>query len=176
MSYFVHKGTLSGGGGVSLGEAGSRGDGYVAFFIGSDDGTSTTIAGDNDFVFDRENNSVTMRSLKIQGGQVYIVTPGTLTTAGTSITVDWDLGNFQTIDLEGASGDVTLTFINGQASGSYSLEIIQGSVDRDITWPAEVLWEGSSTPTISSGENSVDVYSAVCNGTVFYSTILQNMS
>lgn len=102
------------------------------------------------------------RPLVMDGAQAAFTGAAALTTAGTTITVDWVNGNFQIIDLQGASGNVTLTLSNpygpdpGVGRASYFLKIIQGSVTRNIIWPAAVKWPGGVAPTISAANDAVD--------------------
>lgn len=110
-------------------------------------------------------------------GQLYQVSAPSQTPTGITETVDWDLGNVQVLDLESATGDVTLTLDNGRVGAQYTLIIHQdSSTARDVIWPAEVAWPGGTPPVISTGGNAVDVVSLVFDGTTYYATISQNFS
>jgi hypothetical protein len=111
----------------------------------------------------------------ISEGQLYSPVPDAYGTGGTTITLDWDGGNSQIIDLEGASGDVTVTMINQKSGGSYLIKIIQGSVARDIVWESSVYWEDGDEPVITTTDDAVDVVSLWCDGTNYYGSYLQNM-
>jgi len=57
--------------------------------------------------------------------------------------------------------NVTYTFSNAASSGkvsSFTLKVIQGSTARTITWPSSVDWAGGSAPTLSTGDNDVDIF------------------
>jgi len=91
----------------------------------------------------------------------------TLTPAGTTQTLDLDLGNIQTIDLGSASGDVTLTLSNGAAGHWYRVIVIQGATPRDLIWPAAVKWPGAQKLLLSQGDNEVDMVWLYFDGTDF---------
>lgn len=98
----------------------------------------------------------------------------TLTPTGTTQTVDFDLGKFQTIDLESASGNVTLTLSNPLPGQVYRILVIQDSaVPLNLIWPATVKWPGGTAPTISVGANAEDFITLVYNGTSYYGTFEQ---
>lgn len=89
----------------------------------------------------------------------------TLTPSGTTQTIDWNIGNVQCVDLESASGNVTLTLSNPQIT-CYTLKILQDSTTpRNIIWPATVLWAGGVAPTISTGANAIDTVTLIWDGT-----------
>lgn len=97
------------------------------------------------------------------GAQLVYTGAAPLTTAGTTIVVDWNNGNIQAIDLEGASGDVTLTLQNpytpapGVGRANYTIRVTQGAAARNLIWPSDVKWPGGIAPTISAANNAVDV-------------------
>jgi hypothetical protein len=67
----------------------------------------------------------------------------TVTPSGTTQTLDFSSGRFHTIDLDSATGDVTVTLINGSNGVTYGIRVIQdrtGGTARDIVWP-----DGSET-------------------------------
>ncbi len=97
----------------------------------------------------------------------------TLTTAGTTITVNWATSNTQVIDLQGASGNVTLTINNPQAGQLYRLKIIQGSVARNLIWPAEVKWPAGVAPTITVTNDAIDLVELFYDGAVYLSKATQ---
>ena len=146
-------------------------DGYVAFFTGEN-----AIAGDNDFFWNRAENKLEVKSVELNG-QIYGPTPPTTTPAGTTATINWNNGNGQIIDLEDASGDVTVTFVNAQAGSTLVLEVYQDSaVARDIVWPGTVTWQGGVVPVISAGNNAEDLITFYFNGIAYKGSIGQNYS
>ena len=78
--------------------------------------------------------------------------------------------------------NVTYTFSNPAGSGKvsvFSLKVIQGSSARTITWPSSVDWAGGTAPTLSTGNDEVDVFLFMTNdgGTTYYGfTAGQNLS
>ena len=70
-------------------------------------------------------------------GQYYDTALTTSTPAGTTQEIDWANGNVQKLDLEDASGNVTLTFANLKATAVYQLIIQQdgGGNNRTVTFP-----------------------------------------
>lgn len=144
--------------------------GYICFFTGNN-----TVSGDSDLVYDPATDILQMKSLNLSG-QAWITMPATKVPTGTTETIDWNEGNLATIDLGSASGDVTLTLSNGKAGASYVLKVIQGAVARNLIWPAEVLFEGGATPTVSTGNDDVDIFSFISDGVSFYTTFSQDLS
>ncbi len=109
-------------------------------------------------------------------GQIYSDLPSSLIPSGTTQTVNWNAGNGQTISLQNATGDVTLTFTNPKAGAVYVLKITQRSsvTFRNIVWPAEVKWSGGVLPTISAVSNAVDTVVLFYDGANYYASISQN--
>lgn len=113
--------------------------------------------------------------LKI-GGQIFSDLPGTLEPSGITLEIDWNDGNSRVIDLNAASGDVTLTLSNAKSGAAYTLVVIQGAVARNITWPASTKFAGGVTPTISTGEDDIDMVTLFWTGTEYLATIGQDFS
>ena len=107
---------------------------------------------------------------------VYQSIPSTLTPSGATQTIDWNDGNIQFLDLEDASGDVTVTLSNPRIGGIYILKIIQDSaVARDIIWPAEVFWaDGGAAPVITTTADAVDMVTMIWDGTNYLAGISQD--
>jgi hypothetical protein len=132
---------------------------------------SLRMSGSSDF----NGNVMITGSIEVTGSITSLLTT-TLLPAGTTQTIDLSNGNSHVIDLNGASGDVTLTLSNGRAGASYIIKIIQGATARDITWPGTVKWPDAVVPVISTGEDDVDIVSLFFDGTNFYATAGQNFS
>jgi hypothetical protein len=69
--------------------------------------------------------------------------------------------------------NVTYTFSNPAASGKlsmFTLKVIQDSSARTITWPSSVDWAAATAPTLSAGNNNVDVFVffTIDGGTTYY--------
>lgn len=94
-----------------------------------------------------------------------------LVPAGTTQTIDFDLGNNQTLDLSASTGDVTVSFSNAQAGAEYKILIIQhGTTVRDITWPVEVKWpQGEKYGVdVSQGVSNVDRVTLYYDGVSYF--------
>ena len=78
--------------------------------------------------------------------------------------------------------NVTYTFSNPPSSGKvavFTLKVIQGATARTITWPASVDWKDGTAPTLSTGNDQVDIFVFMTNdgGTTYYGfTAGQNLS
>lgn len=82
----------------------------------------------------------------------------TLTPIGTTQTIDFDLGNIQTLDLSSATGDVDITLSNPQAGGLYKIWVIQGAVFRDLNFPVgAVKWPQGQKPILTQSNGAVDL-------------------
>lgn len=100
-------------------------------------------------------------------GQIYVDIPTTHLPTGTTQTINWNDGNYQIIDLDSATGNVTLTFTNAKAGAVYSLQVIQGSVTRSLVYPGSIKWEGGTPLVPTSGNDAIDLITMVYNGTDF---------
>ena len=83
-------------------------------------------------------------------------------TYSSSITIDWNNGNVQSVVL---TGNTTFNFTNGKDGGKYILIIKQDSTGgRTVTWPSSVRFPGGVTPTLSTGANKSDYIGFIYNG------------
>lgn len=106
---------------------------------------------------DFSNGGTMTGNLQLSGAQAYIDVPTTHNPSGTTVTIDWDDGNYQVLDLGSASGNVTVSFSNAKAGASYILEVIQAATPRTITWPSGVKWPNGTAPTLTTTNDAVDV-------------------
>lgn len=114
------------------------------------------------------DNSVTTAKLSKNYGYTQATT---VSASGTAATIDLSLGNVQTLDVSGASGDVTVT-INNPASGSiYWIYIVQGATPRNVIWPAAAKFPQGVAPILSTANGSIDVVRFYYNGTHFRSDL-----
>lgn len=123
-----------------------------------------------------ENNAVKaiFGNIAASSGQIYSSIPTTHVPTGTTQTINWDGGNGQVIDLESATGDVTLTLNNPKAGGVYFIKIIQGATPRNITFPINVIWSDNSTPVITTTDDAVDFVHMKYDGVNYYAEIIQD--
>lgn len=108
------------------------------------------------------DNAVTKAKLALNIGvhQAALVTP-----AGTTQTLNFNLGNIQRISLASATGDVTLTLSNPIEGGIYLIQVTQGATPRDLIWPASVKWPQAQKPILSTSNGQIDLVSLMYNGT-----------
>lgn len=121
------------------------------------------------------SNTAALEALQVTGnirvdGQFYAsqytVVPDS---TGTAADIDWDNSNSQVLDLDTATGDVTIdTITNGNAGGYYVLKILQGATPRDITWPGNVVWTDNE-PTLSDTASGIDLLTFYYDGTNYIS-------
>lgn len=101
-------------------------------------------------------------------------TPVTDTSSFGSVTFDFSTGNISKITL---SEDITSVTISGATAGDIlHIQITQDSTARTISgWPAAVKWSGGGTaPTISTTSGSVDIVSALYDGTNYWASVTQD--
>jgi hypothetical protein len=94
----------------------------------------------------------------------------TITSSSNAATLNLRDGNSFLHDL---TENVTYTFSNPAASGKlsmFTLKVIQDSSARTITWPSSVDWAAATAPTLSAGNNNVDVFVffTIDGGTTYY--------
>jgi len=76
-------------------------------------------------------------------------------------------GTLQTITLNQAS--TTITFPDNDAGKSFLLILKQdGTGSRTVTWDDDVKWPGGTAPTITATASKADLFSFICDGTVWY--------
>lgn len=89
-----------------------------------------------------------------------------------SVTIDWNAGNVQTLTLTSNS---TLIFSNGQAGGEYKLILNQdGTGGRTVTWPSSVKWENKTKPTITSDAGATDIGNFIFDGANYLGSLIKN--
>lgn len=82
-------------------------------------------------------------------------------------TVDFVNGSIQKLDLQTATGDVTLTLSNPVQGVRYKLLVVQGATPRDLIWPASVKWPQGQKPILTQTEDAVDKVELYYDGTSF---------
>ena len=104
-------------------------------------------------------------------GNVGVAIPATVTTGGTTATIDWNNGVAQIFDVQGSSGNITLTLSNPRAGGSYVLKIIQGSTARTITFSPATLMP--SAYTASTADNAIDMCTWLYDGSSYLGSCIK---
>ena len=99
-----------------------------------------------------------------------------ITTGG--ITVDWNNGNKQSIDITGTG--YTLTMTNPGGPCNLILKVIQGDgADTITTWAASsgsVYWAGGTIPSLSTGNGNIDIISLYFDGTNYFAVASYNFA
>ena len=102
-----------------------------------------------------------------------------VTSSSNAVSLDLQTANNFSHDL---TENTTISFANPAASGKVSgatLRIIQAASAKTITWHSSIKWAGGTAPTLSTGDNDVDVFTffSVDGGTTYYGTTAgQDMS
>jgi len=102
-----------------------------------------------------------------------------VTSSSNAVSLNLQLGDNFSHDL---TENTTISFANPAASGKVStatLRIIQDSSARTITWHSSIKWAGNEAPTLSTGNDDVDVFVfyTVDGGTTYYGIVAgQDMS
>jgi len=97
------------------------------------------------------------------------------TTYTATVSVDWNNGNVQTIQL--ASGTQSITFANPLSSGRYILKLKQptsGAAGTISSWPASVYWPSDVVPTLTSTNSKVDVIGIFYDGSYYDASCILN--
>ena len=109
-------------------------------------------------------------------GQYYNDVPSVNMPSGTTQTINWNNGNFQSIDMENTTGNLTLTFTNPKVGAIYVLKIIQGPTARTIIYPASVKWEGVTPLVPTTTNNAIDLITMFWDGTNYLGNYIKNFS
>ena len=81
---------------------------------------------------------------------------------GSTIAVDWNNGNVQSVTL---GGNRTFSFTNGQDGGKYVLIIKQGGAGPYTpAWPASVRWPKGITVNLTQTVGKTDYFGFIYNG------------
>lgn len=135
-----------------------------------------TTSGDMSISVDADGDVMTLGADGDQlniAGQAYSAQQATVTPTGTTQTINWNNGNSISMDLNSATGNVTLTLSNPVGGASYAIKVIQGGTARNLVWPAAVLWPGGTAPTISTTEDDIDLITLYYDGTNYLATFSQ---
>ena len=148
------------------------------FYIGLDDSADDLLIGLGSTVG-------TTPAIHIDENQVVLFDAGiseeytAVTSSSNAVSLNLQLGTNFSHDL---TENTTISFANPAASGKVSaatLRIIQGSTARTITWHSSIKWASDTAPTLSTGDDDVDifVFYTVDAGTTYYGfTAGQDMS
>lgn len=99
------------------------------------------------------------KTLQFLNGQVSFGKAPTLNPpAGAAViqNVNFNTGNYQTIDLGLCTNDITLTLTNSLVGGFYTIKIIQGPNLVNIIWPTTVKWEAGQALIVTTIDDATD--------------------
>lgn len=92
-------------------------------------------------------------------------------TDGSTIAVNWNNGNAQSVTL---GGNRTVTFANPKSGAVYRLYLKQdGTGNRTVNWPT-IKWQGGSAPTLTTAANKTDIITVVWDGTDYFGSASLN--
>lgn len=94
-------------------------------------------------------------------------------TAVSVLDVDCSAGNFFTKTVNSASA---FTFSNVPASRAYGFTLRVTHTSGAITWPASVVWPGSTAPTLTTGKTHLFMFMTEDGGTTWRGSSLINYS
>jgi hypothetical protein len=110
----------------------------------------------------------------------YGLTSPTNVVVANAVSLSFVTGNVQVVDLEDATGTVTITLSNPPASGVFGEMCVRVQQDttapRAITWAGgSFLWPGGSAPTMSTAADAIDIYTFKTwdGGTTYYCNYAQ---
>jgi hypothetical protein len=128
------------------------------------------------------SNTAYVDNFQVTGQAAVVVNNNAVPVIAGTVTLDFDTGNIQVIEL---GGSITLAFSNSKAGASYVIAIVQPiSGTYTVTWPAAVQWSGGTDPTqtIAGAAKKTDVYTLIYLGTTqvgttqYIGAAQQNMS
>jgi len=114
-------------------------------------------------------------------GQIYSYQASTINVTANSSTFDGNNGNSQPLDLASATGDITLTFTNLKAGGTYFIPVTQKSsspvnIGTYTISGGTVKFPSGTAPTISTGASEIDSLVCYYDGTDLLVNYSQNYS
>lgn len=126
-------------------------------------------------LYDTTNDNVYVSNAATNSGWqlIYSQQIKSYTPSGTTQTLDFDESFNHSIDLDSATGDVTLTLSNPYQGQAYVIKVIQGATARNLVWPGTVKWPGGTAPTISTTNNDEDIITLWWDGTSYYGNFQQ---
>lgn len=91
------------------------------------------------------------------------ITSNSLVVTANAVAINLTTGNSFVVDLEAATGTVTITLSNPPASGRFGECIIRIQQDttasRTITWAGGTFrWQGGAAPTMTAAADAIDIF------------------
>jgi len=113
----------------------------------------------------------------------YDVTHEIATINSNAATVTYTTAQSWFVDLEPATGNVTITISGGPSAGTYgeiNIKVQQDSAgSRTITWAGGTFqWAGGSAPTMTAAANAEDIFhfQTTDQGATWIGSVIQNVS
>ena len=119
--------------------------------------------------YDGTTLSLTASNFQITSGQSWNTLKSNGNTTAT-VTIDFNSGNVQSYTL---NANTTFSFSNGKSGGTYIIFLTQGASSFTASF-ASAKWSGGVPPTITTTNNSVDIFTFIYDGTNYYGTFVQN--
>ncbi len=89
--------------------------------------------------------------------------------SGTSKTIDWSAGDYQTLTL---TGNATLTASNVTTGQTLVLRLVQdGTGSRTVTWWTTIKWQGGSAPTLTATASKTDIVTCRATSTTTFDCV-----
>ncbi len=132
--------------------------------------TAPTLSGITTF-----NPGAVLESPTVNGtlaSDVYVNSSIPTNTSGATITINWNLGNIQTLTLNQVG--TTIEFTNPSVGyGRFTTFVKQDATgSRTVTtWDTDIRWPGGSAPVLSTAANAVDIISCIWDGVNYYCQI-----
>lgn len=94
--------------------------------------------------------------------------------SGAAVTIHWDNGNKQRIEL---TNNCIISFAApiGNAANLILKVEQDGSGGHTVTWPGSLQWPNSSIPALSTGAGDVHIVALYYDGQNYYGTVARNM-
>lgn len=108
--------------------------------------------------------------------QTAYTVPATATVTANAAAIDWSVSDLQALDLQGATGTVTVTMTSPRTTGM-ALQIIQGTQLGTITLSPAANWAGGGgVPAITATNDAIDLMTCVYVGAAYYCGLQQGFA
>ena len=112
----------------------------------------------------------------------YSITSGSATISANAATLTYSTAQAWELDLEAATGNVTVTLSGGPPASTYGEMIVKVQQDttaaRTITWAGGTFeWPGGTAPTMTATADAIDIYhfSTWNGGTNWWGSVIQDV-
>lgn len=139
-----------------------------------------TSDGGDIFIVDTTNSQIEMIEAAVFSKSATFDAENTITYNSGTTTADWTTGNKAKMTF-GAGDITTFAFTDPKPDGGTANLILQvkqdGNGNRTVTnWDADILWPGSTAPTLSTGANDIDIIAFYWDGTNYFGVISLDFS